>query len=827
MHRIFLPIYHVFKERKALLYALLIASTAIFGWFGAKLQYEEDIIKLLPRSSTSNELAFSDIGLIDKIFLQVTSRDSLQPVSPEQLGAIAEEYCTTLEQRDSASHFLKGVLVSLDIDTALEAMDFGLSHLPSFVDTSWYAQIEKALEPEAFQEQMERNYQIIMADETGEDSQLVSMDPLNLRSLLGEILGAETSMGGITIDNGHLFCPDKTVALAILTPSFSSTNSGAGTRLVRMMDKLKLEVEAEHPEIRILVHGNPQGGVSNASTIKRDLAWSIGLSLLLILIIMMLSFHKLAFLWQQVVPVLYGALFSMACMYWIKGYMSLMALGISAIVLGVAISYCLHVLIHYYYVGDTEKMLREESTPVFLGCVTTIGAFMGLLFTESDLLRDFGLFATFALMGNTLFALIFLPHFLKPEQITFKRTHGFPLVEKFNNLPWDRNQWFISALLAIIVVGVIFSPKVKFDSDLMNLDYDNAELRESQELYNRKSADGFAHQYFAAWDDDNLDEALEHNKGLVRVLDSLKADGLVKGYVPVSKLLLHSTQDQKERIHAWNAFWTRGRVRYLRHLMAESEKQYGLPKGFYDPFLGMISTQYEPANLVESGIVPEGMLSNYVEKQESGRYMVFTEVSYDAKDQTKVWKTIASTDHVLVLEPFFYCRDMVEIVHDDFNTTLWISSLFVLLVLLFSFRNIWIALIAFMPMFVSWYVMQGYMALFGLEFNLINIVISTFIYGIGVDYSIFVMEGLLAEARKGETQMLEYHKVAIFYSALVLGIVTFSLIFARHPAIHSIGLITLIGMASTILITYSIQPWIFRALVKIPFFRRGFRIPEN
>jgi predicted RND superfamily exporter protein len=182
---------------------------------------------------------------------------------------------------------------------------------------------------------------------------------------------------------------------------------------------------------------------------------------------------------------------------------------------------------------------------------------------------------------------------------------------------------------------------------------------------------------------------------------------------------------------------------------------------------------------------------------------------------------------VLVLEPFFYCRDMVEIIHDDFKTTLWISSVFVFIVLLLSFMNIWIALLAFFPMFVSWYVMQGYMAIFGLEFNLINIVISTFIFGIGVDYSIFVMEGLLTEARHGETKMLEYHKVAIFFSALVLCIVTFSLIFARHPAIHSIGLITLIGMASTILITYSLQPFLFRLLVKIPFFRRGFRIPEQ
>ena len=827
MHRIFLPIYHFFQKQKWALYTILIATTAVFGWFGSKLEYEEDIIKLLPRSSTSNELAFSDIGLIDKIFVQVTSRDTLNPVSTDELAALADEYCAILQQRDSATHYLKGVLVSLDIDTALEAMDFGLSHLPSFLDTAWYAQIEKALEPEAFEEQMARNYQIVMEDETGEESQFVSMDPLNLRSSLGDILGGETSAGGITIVDGHLFCPDKTVALALLSPSFTSTNSGACTKLVNMMDKLKHELEAEHPDMRILVHGNPQGSVSNAGTIKRDLAWSIGLSLLLILIIMLLSFHKLAFLWQQVVPVLYGALFSMACMYWIKGYMSLMALGISAIVLGVAISYCLHVLIHFYYVGDAEQMLREESTPVFLGCLTTIGAFMGLLFTESDLLRDFGLFATFSLIGNTLFALIFLPHFLKPEQISFKRTHGFPLVEKINNLPWDRNNWLIGTLIVLIVVGICFSPKVKFDSDLMNLDYDNAELRESQELYNRKSADGYAHQYFAAWDDDNLDEALEHNKGLVRALDSLKADGLVKSYVPVTKLLLHSRQDQEERIQKWYSFWTPGRVRYIRKLLADAERTYGLPRKFYDPFIGIISANYEPGDIVESGIVPEGLLSNYVEQQQSGRYMVYTDVSYDLQDQTKVWKTLTSYDHVLVLEPFFYCRDMVEIVHDDFNTTLWISSLFVLIVLLLSFQNIWIALLAFFPMFISWYVMQGYMAIFGLEFNLINIVISTFIYGIGVDYSIFVMEGLLTEARKGDTKMLEYHKVAIFYSALVLGIVTFSLIFARHPAIHSIGLITLIGMASTILITYSLQPWIFRKLVKIPFFRRGFRIPEN
>ena len=541
---------------------------------------------------------------------------------------------------------------------------------------------------------------------------------------------------------------------------------------------------------------------------------------------MLLSFHRVAFVWQQVVPVAYGALFAMACMYWIKGSMSLMAMGISAIVLGVAISYCLHVLIHFYYVRDVETTLREESTPVFLGMLTTIGAFMGLLFTESDLLRDFGIFAVFSLIGNTLFALVFLPHMLSEKQIIFKRTHGFPLVEKFNDLPWDRSPWILAGLTVLIAVGVAFSSKVQFDSDLRNLNYMNAKVLRSQELYNAKTADGFAHQYFAAWADD-LDSALDYNKGLCARLDSLKETGLIHDYVPVTKLLLHSEADQMERIATWQAFFSKEKVAALSRRLQTASVENGLPRDFCQPFISLLTARYEPGNLVESGIVPPGMLNNYVERQESGRYMVFTDLSYSPEKQEEVWKTVTTTDHVLVLEPFFYCRDMVEIVHDDFTTTLWISSIFVLIVLLISFRNLWIALLAFFPMFISWYVMQGYMAILGLEFNLINIVISTFIYGIGVDYSIFVMEGLLAEARRGEKGMLAYHKVAIFYSAMVLAIVTFSLIFAKHPAIHSIGIITLIGMASTILITYSLQPWLFRFLAKIPFFRKGFGIPDQ
>ena len=821
MHRIFLPIYHFFKGRKALMYVLMIASALVFAFFGLKLRFEEDIIKLLPHSATSNEMAFTDMSLKDKVFIQLTSANPEEPVDPMRLGECMEEYCNIIEERDSSTHFINNLLCTLESDMAFAAMDFGISHLPTLVDPQWYPAIDEALSRERIDSIMAVNYELVMQDETGEISQMVALDPLALRNIvLPGLSGEDSAMGGFAIEDGHLFCPDKTVALAFLSPSFGYTNSGVATKFNNLLTKAAKEYCAANPDVRILIHGNPQASFSNANTIKHDLVWTVGLSLLVILIMMILSFHSFRFVWQQVVPVVYGVLFSLACIYWIKGYVSLMALGFGVIILGVAISYCLHILIHFYYVGDVETMLREESTPVFLGMLTTIGAFMGLLFTESDLLRDFGLFATFSLIGSTLFALIFLPHFMSTSQIRFHRVKGFPLVDKINNLPWDSNKWIIGSLIAVIIVGVILSPRVKFDSDLRNLDYDDPALTESQNLYNQKNADGYSHQYFAAYAD-NLDDALEYNKGMYRTLDSLKEAGYAKSWSNVTGLIFHSTSDQEERIKAWNAFWTTARKQDVMDMIYAEAGRSGLPSELFDGFDAMLRTRFEPASLLESGVVPENLLSNFIECNADGQYMVFTDVSMTPEQKDPVTIAAIQNPKTFILDPFYYCKDMVQVIHDDFNIAVWISSLFVLIILLVSFRNLITALLSFLPMVLSWFMVQGYMALLGLEFNLINIIISTFIFGVGVDYSIFITEGLLAEARTGDHDMLSWHKIAIFFSAIILVIVTGSLLFAVHPAIRSIGLSTLIGMASTIMISYSLLPFAFWQMMKWPWYKKS------
>jgi len=469
-------------------------------------------------------------------------------------------------------------------------------------------------------------------------------------------------------------------------------------------------------------------------------------------------------------------------------------------------------------VSDPIQVLKDESTPVCLGCLTTIGAFMGLMFTQSDLLKDFGLFASLALVGTTLFVLMFLPHFFRLEK-NKRSAKAFAFLDKVNSYPLDRKKWLILAISVVCLVCIYTSNWVTFDSDLKHIGYYEPNVMRSQKLYAEKNNDGFASMYYAAAAND-LDSALTYNKVMLNVLDSLENVGVVKQYSKTATLFV-TQEEQTMRIAAWKNYWSPERVRDVRKKIAVAARKNDLQPSIFEPFFILVESDYEPESLYDAGVLPESMLSNFVEETD-GHFMVFTSVLMPDTLKMVVNNAVAAQSHSVVIDPFYYTNDMVQIIHNDFNIVLLISSIFVFIVLLISFRSLSRALLAFLPMFFSWYVVQGIMGIFGLQFNLINIIVSSFIFGIGVDYSIFVMDGLLADTRRNDRTLLTYHKTAILFSAFVLIVVVASLLFATHPAIKSIGISTLIGMTSTVAISYTLQPFLFRILMKSKLFSKKF-----
>jgi len=74
-------------------------------------------------------------------------------------------------------------------------------------------------------------------------------------------------------------------------------------------------------------------------------------------------------------PVLFGALFSLAMIWFLKGSISVIAMGTGSVVLGIAVNYSLHVFNHYRHTKSIEQVIKDLAMPLTVGSFTTIGGF--------------------------------------------------------------------------------------------------------------------------------------------------------------------------------------------------------------------------------------------------------------------------------------------------------------------------------------------------------------------------------------------------------------------------------------------------------------------
>ena len=809
MTSLFIRVYRYFRSHRAVCWLSMVLLLVFFGWQASLIHLEEDIDKLMPSSKNEDgttKLAFADLKIKDKVFLLFAKNAANAEYA--ELIAACDAFVDSLQQ-DSA--LIEDVFYRLDEELIPDGIDYLIEHVPAYIDTAAYARFDTLLTKEHFVRQMAQNRDDLTGEFGEMYPELIQMDPMGMRGVLAEQMKPLLSAGSYQTLDGHFFVPDSTVCLAFLTPHFSSTNTGQGSALFERLNSLIGQFATSHPGVEISYHGTPASGYYNSSQIKHDLTTTIAGALVLVLVFLLLCFRRWDTIPLLLLPVAFGTLFGLTLMYWLKGEFSLLALGIGGVVLGVAMSYVLHVLTHHVYVDDAEQLLRDQVKPVWLGCLTTIGSFAGLLFIQTDLLRDFGLFAAFAILGTTLFSLTYLP------QLLTKREGRFPaFIDRINACSLDRSRLLIVVIVLVtaVCVGAYLKEGTRFDADMHNLGYLEEMTEHSENLLREKTYTGDKQKYFAS-KGRFMEEALEHFAILDRKLDSLQQLGLVKSYTRTNKIFVPQ-REQQRRIEAWKGYWTAERLATVRRLIAETASKAGLNAEAFDTFFEAVDKDYTPAPLYEAGIVPAGYQSTMMEQSYDGSYLCFTSVRCEndsvrssGSDYIRICDAVAQDPNLLVLDTYYYTTDTLLRMSEDFDMLQWLSMLFVFVVLLASFHyDIRHTLLGFMPILLSWLIVLGAMVLADVRFNLISIIISTFIFGIGVDYSIFVMNGLTA----GDSQKLNFHKTAIFFSAVTLIVTVSSMLMAQHPAIRSVGFSTLVGLLSAVILSYVLQPAIYRWL---------------
>lgn len=829
MTELFIRIYRYFASHRAVWLTTMVALLGFFGYFSTKIYLEEDIARLLPSSRNEDgsvKLAFSSLRIKDKSFLVFEDKEG---VGLDSLCSVVDAFCDTLLVRDRQMPEEKQTIQDLFYqvpleDLMFEAIGYVEEHLPNYIDTACYASFDTLLNEDTILRQLQENKEQAGTLIGEAFPELLQMDPIGMRYVLMEQMRdvLSQSSGSFKVMNNHLLVPDSTVAVAIITPRFASTDSGNGAVLIEWINEYVEQYAAQTPGVKIGYHGSAANGAYNSWTLKKDIRNNIVGSLLVVLFIIFICFRNWNTIPLLCLPVLFGTLFGLAMMYFIKGQFSLVALGIGAVVLGVALSYVLHVITHYKYVGDPEQVLKDQVKPVLMGCVTTIGSFLGLIFIKTDLLQDFGLFASFAIVGTTLFSLTYLPPFFNKEKNKTNRK-AFALIDRINHYPIDRNKplLVVIALLTCTCVGYYLMGGTNFDADMRNIGYFADHVKESEALVRSKTHQGIRSQYFAA-SGETMEEAIENFGVMAEKLDSLQAEGLVDHYTHTSELFIPK-RIQQERIDAWHNYWTEERLDKVHSIIDRMAPRAGVNAAAFEPFFEAATRDYEPDALYEAELIPEGFISTIMEQTYDSSYLCFStvyceldSVRSDSTAYHRICDAIANQPNLMVLDTYYYAIDTLKQLGQDFDVLQWVSMAFVLLVLLISFHwNLKDSLLCFLPIVISWIIVLGAMNIFGMKFNLINIIISTFIFGIGVDYSIFIMSGLKGESTdRNNNRLLAYHKTAILLSALALIVTVGSMNFAVHPAIRSVGFATLVGMIAAVLFAYVVEPFLYRLFGK-------------
>lgn len=813
MTQFFIGLYDYFERHKILFYLSLISCVLLMGFFALQVRFEENITQFFPDTKDSQNTikVFDNLKIKDKIIIMLSSADTCHQVEPDSLIEAAGQLQQTLTEKAGGT-LIKGIFAQVDQSLIGGATDFVYEHLPLFLTDTDYQRFDSLLTEKGIQATMQKNYTNLLSPAGIALRSYILRDPLGLGSEALKHLQDFQLEANYEIYDEHIFSKDGSTLLMFITPVFSTGSTGKNDELIKILEEELQHVQGESPTIRAEYFGGPSVGVYNARQIKKDTILTSSLALLIIIVFISLVFKRKRSIPLIITPVLFGGLFALFLIFFIKGSISAIAVGAGSAVMGIALSYSIHMLAHQNHVSTVQQLIKEIAYPLTVGSFTTIGAFMGLIFTSSDLLRDFGLFASLALVGTTLFCLIYLPHFLK-GQADVKQGRVLRIIEKINAYSYEKNKWLVGGILLITIICLFTSQKVGFNNDMMSLNYEPQHLKQSEEKLMQLFDNGEKTVLFVSVGKD-MNQATETYAMTNQKLSALKDQGLIKDYASASQFLI-SPQEQQLRLKKWKDYWTDEKQQQIREQLETAAAEYRFRPGSFDPFYQWLNQPFGEYHYTAQEDDLSGKLLNEWQTSADSITMLISQIRISDQNKETVYQNFSKTQDVVIFDRSYFANKWVSAINDDFYLILYISSFLIFFALWFSYGRIELTLMSFLPMLVSWVIILGLMGILGIEFNIINIILSTFIFGIGDDFSIFIMDGLQNKYRTGQ-KVLNSHKTAIFFSAFTTVVGMGALVFAKHPALQSISLISILGMIAVVLVAYTIQPLIFRFFIAGP-----------
>ncbi|MEO6833508.1 MAG: MMPL family transporter [Chitinophagaceae bacterium] len=803
----FVSIYNFFQPRPWL--ARLIFALSFIGFLAlaSRIHFDEDISSMLPDSKgirTMNEVLMrTQAG--EKVILLASLKDTSN-TDRDSLISLTNTYYQGLEK--ACGQWIG--TISLQAGNGLEERISGIvsGNLPLLLRESDYKKIDSLTQPEEIAKTLAANKKILISPASVIFKNIVAADPIGVSRIVWSRLSQLQYDPNFDLYEGYLFSKNGRKLTFFLKPKARASATGKNSQFFSALNDYNDQFERQHPEFEITYFGGPAVAAGNASQMRTDSIITLSVTILLLMLLSLYYFKKKRTPLLLLLPVLYGSALGLAVVYLFQGSISIIALGAGAIVMGIAMDYAIHFLSHARDAKDMRETIADLQKPLTIGSFTTIAAFFSLRFVHLPLLRDLGLFAAVALIGAAVCTLVFLPHLPLGKRESGVRKPG--IFDRLAHYDLSKSKVLLIGIVLLTPVMIWQSFNVKFDDDLMHLNYLSPRMQKAQDEVNKVSAFALSSQFVIA-EGKSSEQALEKLEAVSPIIDSMQRKGFVHAVLNPT-LLIPSDKEQMQRKQRWESFWSADKIASVKDAVTNAAAKEGFAKDAFSNYfasLAEVPKKIDTADItLLQNLFPGGFSNNG-----KGTFYAVAALKTEPSKRAELRDDLIKHPGIVVTDRQQVASQMVQLLNNDFQNIALYSSLIVFFALLIAYGRIELAIISFLPMAISWIWILGLMALLGIKFNIVNIIISTLIFGLGDDYAIFTLDGL-QERYKTRSDHTPHVRAAVYVSVATVLIGLGALLLARHPALHSIAAISVTGMICVVLISQVLQPFLFNLMIQ-------------
>jgi len=796
MEKLFTALYNYFQKEKGRLYLIIAILVFCIGFSVYNLKIEEDIFKIFPDKNEIEEIeeVLNRSGLKDKVFVSISS----EKYSQEELAASIDSFVsithTTLD-----STLLHNVVYEFDDQISTGVSELVYENLPVYYTEKDYARIDSLLQDSSlFRTQLLANKTTLTSPAGFIMKSMVLKDPFGTGFNVLKRLNELNIEKEFELKDGKLYHPEKNLFLLYLTPTQIAKKGKENILFAEKVNEIVSKTsELYKGDVEIYAYGGALVAAENATQIRKDIFLTVSITIALIFVLLIYYFKDFFIVIKLFIPVLLAAGTTLLVFSLLGKTVSIISIGIGSIILGITIDFSLHIAGHWREGKSPEDIFRDILSPLFMSSITTSLAFFALVFVGSPALTDLGLFTGISVFVASIYSLFFLPHFLKklPENSTSETFH----INK-------KIKYVLFALLLGAGASVFVINKVSFDDNLMNINFLSDEMKIREEKIQTISKASLRSSYLFS-KGNSLDESLVALEQDIPVLDSLLKNHKIDYYTKVT-LLLKSKDSFKNQEVKWNTFWNTERIEKFNTLVSTVGQDLKFNEKAFKPFRENTNFKKDYFDESEINFLLSSVFAENIQKDNNGYYIMSIIKNKNPKELHANVDKFKNT----LFDKQLFASQLINSVSIDFDRIVNYSLIAVFLVLLIAYGRIELAILTFSPILISWLITMGCMHIFEIKFNLINIIISSFIFGLGIDYSIFYMNGHLNWYKYGKNEIGQYRE-SILLSSLTTIIGIGVLILAQHPALRSIGVLSLIGILSVTLVSLTFIPLVFQVLI--------------